>query len=247
MNLSFRWCSEGIFSSLILIISFIENGNVNYIRFLKSWTCFIVEPDVCYSRKRSWSEEEENKSSLSINISSKRRLVSFTSSFEDELTLQDQISRLIIQHFGNYQGIFKELAVNNILYISDLYDYLIKHQVVCSYNQLILLLKPYGTSMVYLTIEEFQKFINDLTSIQISDKLVEAFPQTFGYSTRISLTKDTTKYIHEMKRIINSVGEYGLHRTASVAQNLNSLPLYRLMLTLNEDTFQPQENDAIFV
>ena len=76
-------------------------------------------------------------------------------------------------------------------------------------------------------------------SIQISDKLVEAFPQTFGYSTRISLTKDTTKYIHEMKRIINSVGEYGLHRTASVAQNLNSLPLYRLMLTLNEDTFQP--------
>ena len=163
------------------------------------------------------------------------------------MTLQDQISRLIIQHFGNYQGIFKELAVNNILYMSDFYDYLIKHEVSCSFNQLIRLLKPYGTSMVYLTIEEFQKFINHLTGIQTSDKLVEAFPQTFGYSTRISLTKDTNRYCNEIIRIMNSVGEYGLHRTASVAQNLNSLPLYRLMLTLNEDTFQPQENDAIFV
>lgn len=221
---------------------------MNYIHFLKSWTCFIVEPDVCYSRKRSWSEEEEeSNTSMSMTINPKRRLVSLTSSFEDESVLQDQISTLIIQHFGNYQGIFKELAVNNILYISDFYDYLIKHEVSCSFNQLIRLLKPYGTSMVYLTIEEFQKFINHLTGIQTSDKLVEAFPQTFGYSTRISLTKDTNKYCNEIIRIMNSVGEYGLHRTASVAQNLNSLPLYRLMLTLNEDTFQPQENDAIFV
>lgn len=206
----------------------------------------MVEPEWSYSYKRS-SSGEDDSSDYSMP---KRRPVSITSSLEDESVLREKISTLVIRHFGNYQGIFKELAVNDILYISDFHEYLIRHNVSCSLNQLILLLKPYCSISAQMKLNEFRLFISEISSSQTSVKLVEAFPNTFGYTTRISMKSSNDESVKRYlldSSMMYSVGTSKLHRTPSVAQNLNNLPLYRLMLNMNDESFSCSEDDAVFV
>lgn len=51
-----------------------------------------------------------------------------------------------------------------------------------------------------------------------------------------------------MAREIESRGRgRGIRRSLSVAKNLDSLPLYRMMLSLNEQASVDSEEDAVFV
>lgn len=112
------------------------------------------------------------------------------------------------------------MAENDVLYISDLCRYFNDHQIPCSLNQLCILLSPFASKSATLTFGEFSQFIDSLTKeVQMNECLVEAFPATFGVTTHINLSA------HQDVRVAQ-----GLHRTRSVAQNMNSLPLYRMMM-----------------
>ena len=39
----------------------------------------------------------------------------------------------------------------------------------------------------------------------------------------------------------------GIHRTLSIAKNMNSLPLYRMMLSMNEQTSSFPDEKGIFI
>ena len=107
------------------------------------------------------------------------------------------------------------MAENDVLYISDLCRYFNDHQIPCSLNQLCILLSPFASKSATLTFDEFSQFIDSLTKeVQMNECLVEAFPATFGVTTHIDLSA------HQDVRVAE-----GLHRTRSVAQNMNSLPL----------------------
>lgn len=124
--------------------------------------------------------------------------------------------------------------------------------MVCSLNQLCLLLAPFAAQPAVLTAGEFAAFVESvLGEEEVSGCLVDAFPSTFGTTTRIefappaqavSTTSTTsatptmsttspqqTSPLSRLSSEVMRVGE-GLHRTRSVARNLSSLPLYRLMM-----------------
>ena len=142
--------------------------------------------------------------------------------------------------------IFQEVAERGALHTSDLCRYLNRHGVVCSLNQLCLLLAPFTAQPAVLTAGEFAAFVESvLGEEEVSGCLVDAFPSTFGTTTRIefappaqavSTTSTTsiaspqqTSPLSRLSSEVMRMGE-GLHRTRSVARNLSSLPLYRLMM-----------------
>ena len=100
-----------------------------------------------------------------------------------------------------------------------------------------------------LTAGEFAAFVESvLGEEEVSGCLVDAFPSTFGTTTRIefappaqavsttstisatsTMSPQQTSPLSRLSSEVMRVGE-GLHRTRSVARNLSSLPLYRLMM-----------------
>ena len=214
-----------------------------------------MEPEVIYTCKRNSCNDDDNESY--VNSIFKRRLVSLSSTEEDLEEVKNKIGMVIIRQFGNSEGIFKEIARSDTLYLYDFLDYLHKHKVTCSLNQLSLILKPYLGSNATLTLENFQLFAKDITSSQANGKLVQAFPDTFGYSMHISIDYGQKEIIDQSQQQEEEEEEGTMRRVPSVAQNLNNLPIYKFMLGEKNECVPPtvypiqsqeeEEEDALFI
>ena len=246
--------------SSTVIRSFIENEAVNYISFLKSWGVIQQQLGSPLSRKRCASSASIPNSPESVSYASspfssspKRRVALRGFSAEQKQSLRAAIRLHLVRRFASAEGafhsrrsllgIFQEVAERGALHTSDLCRYLNRHGVACSLNQLCLLLTPFAAQPAVLTAAEFAAFVESvLGEEEVSGCLVDAFPSTFGTTTRIEFaprvqaasTTSTTSLpqISPLSRLsseVMRVGE-GLHRTRSVARNLSSLPLYRLMM-----------------
>ena len=245
---------------------------MNYISFLKSWGVIQQQLGSPLSRKRSTSDASIPNSPESVDAisgasyasyasspftsSPKRRVALRGFSAEQKQSLRAAIRLHLVRRFASAEsaflprrsslGIFQEVAERDALHTSDLCRYLNRHGVVCSLNQLCLLLAPFAAQPAVLTAGEFAAFVASvLGEEEVSGCLVDAFPSTFGTTTRIefappaqavSTTSTTsiaspqqTSPLSRLSSEVMRVGE-GLHRTRSVARNLSSLPLYRLMM-----------------
>ena len=245
---------------------------MNYISFLKSWGVIQQQLGSPLSRKRSTSDASIPNSPESVDAisgasnasyasspftsSPKRRVALRGFSAEQKQSLRAAIRLHLVRRFASAEsaflprrsslGIFQEVAERGALHTSDLCRYLNRHGVVCSLNQLCLLLAPFAAQPAVLTAGEFAAFVASvLGEEEVSGCLVDAFPSTFGTTTRIefappaqavSTTSTTsiaspqqTSPLSRLSSEVMRVGE-GLHRTRSVARNLSSLPLYRLMM-----------------
>lgn len=245
---------------------------MNYISFLKSWGVIQQQLGSPLSRKRSTSDASIPNSPESVDAisgasnasyasspftsSPKRRVALRGFSAEQKQSLRAAIRLHLVRRFASAEsaflprrsslGIFQEVAERGALHTSDLCRYLNRHGVVCSLNQLCLLLAPFAVQPAVLTAGEFAAFVESvLGEEEVSGCLVDAFPSTFGTTTRIefappaqavSTTSTTsiaspqqTSPLSRLSSEVMRVGE-GLHRTRSVARNLSSLPLYRLMM-----------------
>lgn len=242
---------------------------MNYISFLKSWGVIQQQLGSPLSRKRSTSDASIPNSPESVSYASnasyasspftsspKRRVALRGFSAEQKQSLRAAIRLHLVRRFASAEsaflprrsslGIFQEVAERDALHTSDLCRYLNRHGVVCSLNQLCLLLAPFAAQPAVLTAGEFAAFVESvLGEEEVSGCLVDAFPSTFGTTTRIefappaqavSTTSTTsiaspqqTSPLSRLSSEVMRVGE-GLHRTRSVARNLSSLPLYRLMM-----------------
>lgn len=245
---------------------------MNYISFLKSWGVIQQQLGSPLSRKRSTSDASIPNSPESVDAisgasyasyasspftsSPKRRVALRGFSAEQKQSLRAAIRLHLVRRFASAEsaflprrsslGIFQEVAERDALHTSDLCRYLNRHGVVCSLNQLCLLLAPFAVQPAVLTAGEFAAFVASvLGEEEVSGCLVDAFPSTFGTTTRIefappaqavSTTSTTsiaspqqTSPLSRLSSEVMRVGE-GLHRTRSVARNLSSLPLYRLMM-----------------
>ena len=251
---------------------------MNYISFLKSWGVIQQQLGSPLSRKRSTSDASIPNSPESVDAisgasyasyasspftsSPKRRVALRGFSAEQKQSLRAAIRLHLVRRFASAEsaflprrsslGIFQEVAERDALHTSDLCRYLNRHGVVCSLNQLCLLLAPFTAQPAVLTAGEFAAFVASvLGEEEVSGCLVDAFPSTFGTTTRIefappaqavsttstisaaSTTSTTspqqTSPLSRLSSEVMRVGE-GLHRTRSVARNLSSLPLYRLMM-----------------
>ena len=254
---------------------------MNYISFLKSWGVIQQQLGSPLSRKRSTSSASDasipnspesvdaisgasnaSYASSPFTSSPKRRVALRGFSAEQKQSLRAAIRLHLVRRFASAEsaflprrsslGIFQEVAERDALHTSDLCRYLNRHGVVCSLNQLCLLLAPFAAQPAVLTAGEFAAFMESvLGEEEVSGCLVDAFPSTFGTTTRIefappaqavSTTSTTsatptmsttspqqTSPLSRLSSEVMRVGE-GLHRTRSVARNLSSLPLYRLMM-----------------
>ena len=245
---------------------------MNYISFLKSWGVIQQQLGSPLSRKRSTSDASIPNSPESVDAisgasyasyasspftsSPKRRVALRGFSAEQKQSLRAAIRLHLVRRFASAESallphrssldIFQEVAERGALHTSDLCRYLNRHGVVCSLNQLCLLLAPFAAQPAVLTAGEFAAFVESvLGEEEVSGCLVDAFPSTFGTTTRIefappaqavSTTSTTsitspqqTSPLSRLSSEVMRVGE-GLHRTRSVARNLSSLPLYRLMM-----------------
>ena len=263
---------------------------MNYISFLKSWGVIQQQLGSPLSRKRSTSSASDasipnspesvdaisgasyaSYASSPFTSSPKRRVALRGFSAEQKQSLRAAIRLHLVRRFASAEsaflprrsslGIFQEVAERDALHTSDLCRYLNRHGVVCSLNQLCLLLAPFTAQPAVLTAGEFAAFVASvLGEEEVSGCLVDAFPSTFGTTTRIefvppaqaasttstisaasttstiSATPTTsitspqqTSPLSRLSSEVMRVGE-GLHRTRSVARNLSSLPLYRLMM-----------------
>ena len=254
---------------------------MNYISFLKSWGVIQQQLGSPLSRKRSTSSASDasipnspesvdaisgasnaSYASSPFTSSPKRRVALRGFSAEQKQSLRAAIRLHLVRRFASAEsaflprrsslGIFQEVAERDALHTSDLCRYLNRHGVVCSLNQLCLLLAPFAAQPAVLTAGEFAAFVESvLGEEEVSGCLVDAFPSTFGTTTRIEFAPpaqavSTTSTISATSTMspqqtsplsplsplsseVMRVGE-GLHRTRSVARNLSSLPLYRLMM-----------------
>lgn len=254
-----------------VIRSFIENEAVNYISFLKSWGVIQQQLGSPLSRKRCASSASDasipnspesvdalsgtSYASSPFTSSPKRRVALRGFSAEQKQSLRAAIRLHLVRRFASAEslfhshpslvGIFQEVAERGALHTSDLCRYLNRHGVACSLNQLCLLLAPFAAQPAVLTAAEFAAFVESvLGEEEVSGCLVDAFPSTFGTTTRIEFappaqTASTTSTtsppqmspLSRLSSEVMRVGE-GLHRTRSVARNLSSLPLYRLMMDM---------------
>ncbi|KAK8824755.1 hypothetical protein WA577_002043 [Blastocystis sp. JDR] len=254
-----------------LFEGFIENETVNYISFLKSWGVIQQQLGSPLSRKRSTSDASIPNSPESVDAisgasyasyasyasspftsSPKRRVALHGFSAEQKQSLRAAIRLHLVRRFASAESIFQEVAERGALHTSDLCRYLNRHGVVCSLNQLCLLLAPFAAQPAVLTAGEFAAFVASvLGEEEVSGCLVDAFPSTFGTTTRIEFappaqaasttstisaasttsiaSPQQTSPLSRLSSEVMRVGE-GLHRTRSVARNLSSLPLYRLMM-----------------
>lgn len=254
---------------------------MNYISFLKSWGVIQQQLGSPLSRKRSTSSASDasipnspesvdaisgasnaSYASSPFTSSPKRRVALRGFSAEQKQSLRAAIRLHLVRRFASAEsaflprrsslGIFQEVAERDALHTSDLCRYLNRHGVVCSLNQLCLLLAPFAAQPAVLTAGEFAAFVESvLGEEEVSGCLVDAFPSTFGTTTRIefappaqavsttstisatsTMSPQQTSPLSPLSRLsseVMRVGE-GLHRTRSVARNLSSLPLYRLMM-----------------
>ena len=251
---------------------------MNYISFLKSWGVIQQQLGSPLSRKRSTSSASDasipnspesvdaisgasnaSYASSPFTSSPKRRVALRGFSAEQKQSLRAAIRLHLVRRFASAEsaflprrsslGIFQEVAERGALHTSDLCRYLNRHGVVCSLNQLCLLLAPFAAQPAVLTAGEFAAFVASvLGEEEVSGCLVDAFPSTFGTTTRIefappaqavsttstisatsTMSPQQTSPLSRLSSEVMRVGE-GLHRTRSVARNLSSLPLYRLMM-----------------
>lgn len=251
---------------------------MNYISFLKSWGVIQQQLGSPLSRKRSTSSASDasipnspesvdaisgasnaSYASSPFTSSPKRRVALRGFSAEQKQSLRAAIRLHLVRRFASAEsaflprrsslGIFQEVAERDALHTSDLCRYLNRYGVVCSLNQLCLLLAPFAAQPAVLTAGEFAAFMESvLGEEEVSGCLVDAFPSTFGTTTRIefappaqavsttstisatsTMSPQQTSPLSRLSSEVMRVGE-GLHRTRSVARNLSSLPLYRLMM-----------------
>lgn len=232
--------------------------------------CITDSPDAGCSVISSASNA--SYASSPFTSSPKRRIALHSFSSEQKQSLRTAIRLHLMRQFrssdstspstDSHVGVFEEVADHGVLYTSDLCRYLNRNGVACSLNQLCQLLAPFAVQPAVLLRGEFVSFVDSvLCEEAVSECLVDAFPSTFGTTTRIELnavpamssssasssasssteqvTTTTTTTTSEapalrMSRVLSeAVHAGGLHRTRSVAQNLNSLPLYRLLMDVS--------------
>ena len=235
--------------------------------------CITDSPDAGCSVISSASNA--SYASSPFTSSPKRRIALHSFSSEQKQSLRTAIRLHLMRQFrssdstspstDSHVGVFEEVADHGVLYTSDLCRYLNRNGVACSLNQLCQLLAPFAVQPAVLLRGEFVSFVDSvLCEEAVSECLVDAFPSTFGTTTRIELNAvpamssssassssassttttqataaTTTTTTSEapalrMSRVLSeAVHAGGLHRTRSVAQNLNSLPLYRLLMDVS--------------
>ena len=110
------------------------------------------------------------------------------------------------------------------MYVSDFKEYLNRHGIQCTTNELCHLFSPYVESQRFVTSSEFASFANNLKMID-EYSIVTAFPETFGVSTHIELP--------EREPEPSDLEGSCLRRNHAVSANLCQLPAYYALLNMS--------------
>ena len=122
-------------------------------------------------------------------------------------------------------GIFNELrSQSGVVYVADLESYLCHHGIQCTVNQLCQLLSSHIESSHFITFDEFDAFAKHLKNVD-DFHIVNAFPKTFGVSTRI----ESSGKQEESDVAAGSC----MRRTHAVSSNLCQLPAYYSLLNMS--------------
>ena len=122
-------------------------------------------------------------------------------------------------------AIFSELrSESGVMSVSTFKEYLNRHGIQCTIIELWYLLSPYAQSPQFVSSSKFTSFANSLKKLD-EHRIISAFPETFGVSTRIERTD-------------RGVGPSGLgnpriRRNYAVSANLYQLSAYYDRISMN--------------